>query len=302
VPDAVHRVDVTLVAGDGGDVRHAAIKVHRADGVPDDLRVLADRGVILAILAVERAAVGVAALLDEELGQLQVALLAGEVVELDQGQLDLLVAGGVELLARSEGRVDVVDELQRGVEQVALAGRLVVGDGGLDQVAGTVQLVPHTTIRPTLLGRRKREIRVEVPVGLLGGDDALDQLIDVGFQLRITLVHQRVGRPLDHLVHVRVVEEVALELAVDFAGRLVEIAQPARFVALLETVRQRVFGDDLELGGPEFVGNPDVGEGYRAQLRVFLCKRHGADSEARAGNEHDSYSDCHGNPRGGPKH
>ena len=54
--------------------------------------------------------IGSAALVDEELGQFEVTLLAGGLVQLDQGQLDLFVAGNAVLLAGSEHGVDVVGQ------------------------------------------------------------------------------------------------------------------------------------------------------------------------------------------------
>ena len=87
-------------------------------------------------------------------GEIEIALLAGRAAELDQRQLDLLMAAIAPLLARlaAEDRGDVIGIAAHDVEQLALAGRLVIGDGGLDQVAGAIELVAVAQIGPALAG------------------------------------------------------------------------------------------------------------------------------------------------------
>ncbi len=103
-----------LVAELTGEVGHRAVQVHRTNSVPHRLRLLAHGRVRLAVLVGLRPVVprplsplprfqievvGVpASLLDEVLAQAQVPLLAGRAVELDEGQLDLLVAPVAALL------------------------------------------------------------------------------------------------------------------------------------------------------------------------------------------------------------
>jgi len=84
-----------------------------------------------------------ATLIDKEPGQVQVAPLAGDAIELDQRQLDFLVPGVTPFLAWpwTEHRGDIVGVAAQHVEQFALAGALVVGHRRLDQVSGAVQLV-----------------------------------------------------------------------------------------------------------------------------------------------------------------
>jgi hypothetical protein len=47
LPDAVNRPYVGVVAGEGGDVGHAAVLVHGPDGMPDRVVLLGDRLVVL---------------------------------------------------------------------------------------------------------------------------------------------------------------------------------------------------------------------------------------------------------------
>ena len=94
-----------------------------------------------------------------------------------------------------------------GVEQLALAGGLEVGDGGLDQVAGAVQLVPVAQVVPAHLGLDVDEVGVEVAVGLLGRDDLVDHVVHHGLELGVGVGGQRVGGGLDPLGRVRVAED-----------------------------------------------------------------------------------------------
>ena len=62
------------VAGERGHVGHAAVEVHGPDGVAGHLGLLADRLVVLGVLAEQAALVRPAAHVEEELGQFQVTL------------------------------------------------------------------------------------------------------------------------------------------------------------------------------------------------------------------------------------
>src|SRR4051812_49158088 len=93
LPDAVHRFQITSVACDGGHVGDGAVEVHRPHGVADDFGLVADGAVVLVVFAPDRfrrlrnwlAAGVVTAYFEEELGELEITLLAGDAPELDQG-------------------------------------------------------------------------------------------------------------------------------------------------------------------------------------------------------------------------
>ncbi len=82
-----------------------------------------------------------AAGVDEEARELEVARLAGVAVELDERGLDLGVPGRALVAAGAEDLADVVGEPAGDVEQPRVAGAARVGDRRLDQVAGAVELV-----------------------------------------------------------------------------------------------------------------------------------------------------------------
>ena len=75
VPDLVQGVEQPRVAGQRGGVGHRAVEVHRPNGVADHLGLFADRLVILGVLAEQLAPVGLAALVEEEQCQFEVAFL-----------------------------------------------------------------------------------------------------------------------------------------------------------------------------------------------------------------------------------
>ena len=94
--------------------------------------------------------IGLAALLYHVFGELQIAALAGGMVEAHQGQLDLRVAAVAAALARIGAKlaVDVVGVAGQAVEQLGVARGLIVGHGGLHEVAGAVHLVPVAQVFP----------------------------------------------------------------------------------------------------------------------------------------------------------
>lgn len=80
-------------------------------------------------------------------------------------------------LAVAEGLADEVREPGSDIEQAALAGGVIVGDGSLDEVARAVELVALGEVLPAELGMTDREIGVQVAVRLLSLPDDLDELI-----------------------------------------------------------------------------------------------------------------------------
>ena len=207
VPDFVHRGQQPFVAGDRRRVGHREVEVHRPHRVADHLRLFADRLVVLGVLAEQLAAVRLAALVEKEQRQFEVAFLLGGPVELDEGQLDLLVAAGLVALVGAENRVDVVGQFAGDLEQLVLAGGLPVGDRRLDQVAGAVQFVAELVAFPAILRLDEGVIGVEVAVRLLGGGDEVDDRVGPLLQIGVALVGQRVGDAFQHLVHVGIVVE-----------------------------------------------------------------------------------------------
>ena len=163
LPDAVDGSHVAVVAGEGGDVGHARVHVGRAHGVADRLALLDDRFWCDWLYRRPCGLPSAPRTSSRKLGEVQVARVAGHAVELDEPHLGDLVAGPDAPLAGAEGAVEQVRRPERHVEERPLAGRLVVGDGGLVEVAEVVELVavlllaaPSAPCPPTGAGSRGR--------------------------------------------------------------------------------------------------------------------------------------------------
>jgi hypothetical protein len=208
LPQAVDGCDVRAVAGERGDVGHARVEVSGAHRMAHGLALFEHGKMVLVVGAVELPHVLAAAHVDEEFGEVEVALFAGGAVELAEPDLDLLVAGGgLDLLAGAEGLVDEVGALAGDVEQRALAGDREVCGCGLVEVADVVELVAGPHVAPALFAchavdETQRSRGVEVAVGLLGRRDRCDQPVEVGGQRGIGVSGERVGRALDDFEHV----------------------------------------------------------------------------------------------------
>ena len=216
VPDAVDGLDVALVAGQRGHVGHAGIHVGGAHGVAHGLVLLGHGLVALRVLLLDG---GLAAVVEQELGEVEVALLAGGQVEAGHRHLGYLVTRhdahlawvGPYLLA---GHVGIA---AGNVEELALARSLPVGHGALHHVAEVVEFVrevfllhPAAVASPVVrVGGVLRACGVEVAVGLLCSADDVDDGVAVGLQALVRIGLQDVGGPLQRLVGVGVVDSSA---------------------------------------------------------------------------------------------
>jgi len=126
-------------------------------------------------------------------------------------------------------------------------------------VAGAVELVHRIEIPPSFLGLfLDLEVRVQVPVGPLGGGDDIDEVIAILLELGVLAVLQDVGGAFNDLVDVRIVEEVALVLAFLLTGRNLEIADAPRLVTLIEDVGQCGLRVGFDLLVPDTAGDANL--------------------------------------------
>ena len=211
-----------------------------------------DREVVLRILRTPaivfraehtafRAVLVTPSLVDKELRQVQVLLIAGFLVESRQTDLDFLVAGNVVVLSGAELRNDQIRVLDRHIEQRSLACRAEVCDCGLVHVTDVVELVAVNQVVPPLiarvgasLGGVERSDRVEITVIFLCGGDLGDEVIEIGGQFRVVCLAKRVRCTLNDLEDVRVVVALAPMGAYLQSSRSGEIADSAGFLALAE--------------------------------------------------------------------
>ena len=105
------------------------------------------------------------ALVDEELGKVHVSLVADDAGELHEREFDLLVAAVARHLAGAEALDHVVGRAAHDIQELALAGSLVVGDGRFDRLACAVEFLEVAQVAPFPLGLDALEDGVEVAVG-----------------------------------------------------------------------------------------------------------------------------------------
>ena len=234
------------------------------------------------------------AVLDEEAGQLEVALLAGGLPELDECELDLGMAAIAQSLAGAERRVDVVGQLGGDGEEVGLARGPVVGDGRLDHVPRAVELVVVAKVGPPPSRLFHDVVAVEIAVGELGrgqlGDDLVDPLLQNGIGMR----GERVRGGLEGLVHVRIHEDRAREAAGGPGCGQLQVLEIARFLEHLEVHRNRHGPVDFLARAPERVTDLHVREWHRAELdQAHRRPRLTADEEACEDHPSESNKSSH---------
>ena len=151
-------------------------------------------------------------------------LLAGQVVELGQRDLDLLMPAVAALLSgvRTEGGADMVEVTLHDVEHLPPPGGAEVRDGALQKVAAVVELVLVAKIGPAVLQLVADVPEVEVAVVELGSGELFHDVVDLRLDGGIAAVSQRIARGLDPLADVAVPEELRGEarcIAWDAQGR-----------------------------------------------------------------------------------
>ena len=181
-------------------------------------------------------------------------------------------------ILQPECGVDVVGKADRYVEEFAVAGGVVIGHGGFDEVTGAVVLVLFH-VGPAFVEARQRVIRVQVSIGQLGSRDLVDP--DVGFLLNggIGVVFERVGHRFNGFVDVAVVVVDAFVfgiagLPVQFPCYFLKVADAAGSVFGLNNAGlQRSRGYFVQFRFPELVGDGYLRKADRlkplnGQLRV----------------------------------
>ena len=179
------------------------------------------------------------------------AAVAGQAVELDEGELDLLVAVVAALLAGAgaEGGADVGDVALEDVEEAAAAGGEEVGDAAFEEVAEVVELVVVAEVGPALVGLAAEVPGVEIAVGRLGAGEVVGDRLDLRLDVGVAAVGEGVGGGLDPLADVGVPEDLDGEVVLVAGeaqrrrrvgeGERVEDAVPASWTCWLGMVRVR---------------------------------------------------------------
>lgn len=151
--------------------------------------------------------------------------VSGDAVELDKSKLDLLMAGVTAALsfAGTEHAANQIRESTGDVQEAALSGSLIVGDGGFNQVAAAVQLIALRKIFPASLGMLNGNVGIQVAVGLLRTGDKIDDRIRERFKFFSRTVLDAEGSGLDPFIKVRILEDGSLMPPLDLTRRDAEI-------------------------------------------------------------------------------
>ena len=141
-------------------------------------------------------------------GQIQLTLVPGDTIKLDQRQLDLRMPGNDRLFWGGPviRHQEVVDETDAGVEQFAVAGRPVVCNRSLQHVSDVIKFVPGR------LRFREHSLRlvsihvigVEIAARFLRGDNLVNHFLHGGAKLWTVARLQHEARGLNPLVNIGV--------------------------------------------------------------------------------------------------
>lgn len=240
----------------------------------DGLALVLGRYMALVVFVGLAVGASCAAYVEEILCQAQVVVAPGGAVELHQPHLHYLVAGLVGEAAAEELVGEQVGVALGHGEQRGVAGGGVVGCGGLEEVAGVVELVAVDGVPLPALGAHPVVVvarlaggacGVEVAVGLLGGGDNGHEAVHGGLYGGRGACLPGVAHAFEDLVDVGVVEgvvgvEPADVAALEYGGGFLEVEHAAGVVALAEGYGN---GGGLVLadaGEPEAVGKAHLAE------------------------------------------
>ena len=156
-----------------------------------------------------RILVVVSPLVQEPAGKAEITLLTGAAVQLDQRQLDFLMArrGEGRSLFLHENTGNAVRIPAHGPEKPVPAGGVLICYGGLDQMARTVKFMGKPLPKPVFRFHDSK-IDIEIAVLLLMGHDEPDQLLHPFLQPGIRMHLQDIGGGFLPFGHVGIVKNV----------------------------------------------------------------------------------------------
>ena len=141
------------VSRQGGYVGHTCIHICGANGVSYSFILLNHRFMCLAVFI---GTAGISTLVEEELGLVEVLLVAGDQIKFGQCHFGNLMSGDTDLLsfACTDFTAYAVGISDGDIEEVLLSGGLVVGDGAFHHVSQVVELVAQVFyLFPTFASR-----------------------------------------------------------------------------------------------------------------------------------------------------
>ena len=280
-PKAVDGINVGLLAGQRRHIGHATVHIDRAHGMANRFSLLDYGQMILHIALIievnkRLTPIIVTALIQEELGQLQIAFRPRHPIKLDQPQLDLLVARHIAQLVRAKGAFDQIGIFDRNIEQATFAGGAIVGDRRFVHMPHIVEFMVDAQVgpagQPFVVGAQffggaialsNRACSVEITISLLRRANPFDQLIQIGVQCWIRVQMQGKGRAFNDLEDIRVIKKDPFMVTSHTAGGLIKVSEPAGFVTFLEVVTNRHRAIGFNARRPEGIGNGYARKRYR---------------------------------------
>ncbi len=287
-PNQVQGMHVPLVARQRRRVRHAAIQISGANGVPRCFRLVHRRNARLVIIVAARIT---AAHVQKIFCQGQVLFVAGHPVEFAKAHLDDFVAGpDVKLVgSRAKRNAQQVRFLEGHVEQVGFARGLVMRRSRLEQMARVIKLMAELLLVHPAIGAGpfmrvlgiNRARRVKITVGLLCRRNQRDKLVEVRRHFWIRLDRERIRRAFKHFVRVRIIERIPRCLAVgdifpaQHRRRALEIIHAAGFLAFAERIRNRRYPVGFQARRPERIVQVDRREWHWLERIIVRPRRKG---------------------------
>ena len=283
-PEVIEGVFVAWGVGVAEDIGHSGVEVTGADGVTDGFELFDDGFVVLhaavadavTIAAGEATffffgevigdgggddfggiegeafgAVGVAAFIEEKLGEIEVAGIVGGAKEFNESEFDFLVAIDIVAFFGAEDAVDVIGEEFCGIEGFGGGGEALVFGGEFEVVPRVIHLVHEAEVIPALGLVLDDEIGDEEAVFLLGGEDAIEDGIEAKLERFVGEMLEREGGAFEDFIEIGIEGGVAGGFAFDEFGGFIEIDDVAIFFEFVEGVGEGDGGGDFLASTPE---------------------------------------------------
>ena len=151
--------------------------------------------------------------IQKEFSKLQIFLLTGQLIQFCERHLRDLMSGIAFTLSvlRPELFSNKVRESLRRLQQLILAGRLIIGCRSLEQMSETVELVVISEVGENAVHTVDDIVGVQIAVLRLCRTDNIDRLIRSPLKLRIGMVNQGIADRLNPLREVAVLKNKAVE-------------------------------------------------------------------------------------------
>src|SRR3989339_1479840 len=266
------------------NIRHSRIHVERSYGMSDGFCLLCNRQVILAVAAVQCMSCRIASQIEEELCKAQIRSVVRREVEFHQSRFDNLMSGRCCQFAGAEMSDEQICVLERNIQEILLAGCLVVCNGCFEQMTAVVELMTASFILPpgcrrTYPSRRwflsvDRKPCSNVADGFLSDLDDHNDRIKVSVQFRIRAADERIRSAFDDLVQVGVVEgHFPFVGTFLLSARHKKIVNASFFVTFIKCIANRGVLNQPYFRQPEVVPKHYILNAHRADLVLRSDRR-----------------------------